>query len=176
MKPNIGSGDDGKTNLIGKRVWKDDVRIDLQGKIDELNSFIGLSTSKIKFKDMSLVLEEVQKQLFVLGADLANVVKQEKIVKITKDDVKFIENKIQEFEKELEPLTRFILPSGEIASIIHVSRAICREAERKAVRLSKEEEINSNIIPYLNRLSDLLFTFARLYNKRLGIKEKEWIR
>lgn len=175
MKPNIGSGDDGKTNLIGKRVWKDDDRIDLQGKIDELNSFIGLAISKSNFQDINGVLEKIQEHLFILGADLANVTKQD-MVKITEDDVKFIENKIKEFEKELKPLTKFILPTGELASMLHITRTICREAERKAVKLFRNEEINSNIIPYFNRLSDLLFTLARLCNKRLGIKEKEWIK
>ncbi len=179
MKPNIGSGDKGETSLIGKKVSKDECRVEAFGKIDELNSFIGLARATIeKDKDIDSLLEKIQKDLFVIGSDLATVISTKtNVPKISSDHVKFLENNISEFEKELKPLTKFILPTGNrTASLLHISRTICRSAERELVKLSKEEKINENIIPYVNRLSDLLFTLARVSNKRAGIEDKEWIR
>ena len=92
------------------------------------------------------------------------------------DDVKFLEENIQRFEKDLPTLRRFILPTGvQTAALLHVSRAICRRVERSIVTLSKEKKISENAIPYINRLSDLLFTLARYINMKKGKTEKEWI-
>ncbi|MEM0473162.1 MAG: cob(I)yrinic acid a,c-diamide adenosyltransferase [Candidatus Aenigmatarchaeota archaeon] len=170
MKPNIGSGDDGKTNLIDKRVWKDDERIEAIGKIDELNSYLGLIISKLNFKDISEDFENIQKHLFEVGAEIAYPSRK----MINKDHVVFIENKIEKYESELPELKNFILPTGELSSLIHISRTKCREAERYVVKLSKKHQVNRNIIAYLNRLSDLLFASARVCNKRLKISETEW--
>lgn len=170
MKPNIGSGDDGKTNLIDKRVWKDDERINVIGKIDELNSFLGLVISKVNFKDISEDFEKIQLHLFEIGAEVAYPSKK----MINEDHVKFIENILAKYEIELPELKNFILPTGELSSLIHIARTKCREAERYAVKLSKKKQINEYIISYLNRLSDLLFAAARLCNKRLEISEKQW--
>lgn len=170
MKSNIGSGDDGKTSLVDKRVWKDEDVINAIGKIDELNSFLGFTISKINFNDITIDLEDIQRHLFELGAEIAYPNRK----MINKDHVKFIEDRLKKYESELPELKNFILPKGEISSLIHITRTKCREAERCVVKLYKKEKINKEIISYLNRLSDLLFIIARIYNYRLNIKEKVW--
>jgi len=170
VKPNIGSGDEGKTNLIGKRVWKDDLRVEVNGSIDELNSFLGLAKSKIAYDDLKQLIEQVQRKLFLAAAMIAYSYNE----KITHADVKFVEENIEALEKELEPLNKFIIPSGEAASIIHICRTKCRQAERLAVKLFKKEKIDKNIVSFLNRLSDLLFVLARVVNKRGGIEETKF--
>lgn len=168
MKPNIGSGDDGKTNLIGKRVWKDDLRVEINGNIDELNSLLGLANSKIKDAEINLIIEKIQKKLFIIAANIAYYEKN----KITMDDVKEIEEMMSKLENELEPLNSFIIPYGEESSLLHLCRTKCRQIEREVVKLSKKEKFENEIIAYFNRLSDLLFVMSRIVNKRLGIEEK----
>ena len=176
MKPGVGSGDKGTTSLFGAgRVDKDNLRIECYGDIDELNSFVGLSRVELegKFQDLGLMLMEVQNKLFALGADLASPNSSE--VRITKEDVKFVENKIDELERELVPLKKFILPGGsKCAALLHVSRTVCRRAERKIIHLSKAEATGEFVVPFVNRLSDLFFTLARVVNKRSNIAEVEW--
>ncbi len=180
MKPNAGAGDSGDTELFGGgRVSKDSLRVECYGDVDELNSFVGLVRTNViykvdnEFKDIDSILFEVQNKLFSLGADLAlpNASK----IRLTEGDVKFVENNINEMERELEPLKKFILPGGSKASaLLHVARTVCRRVERRLVSLSKAEDIGDFVIPFINRLSDLLFTLARVVNKRLDIKEVEW--
>ncbi len=170
MKANIGSGDDGKTNLIGKRVWKDDLRIEINGQLDELNSLLGLARSKIKYKEIDEILENIQNKIFLIGAIIAYY----KDKKITEEDVKWIEDKMKKIEMELEPLKNFIIPYGEESSLIHLCRTKCRQIERLIVKFSKKEKIDKEIISYMNRLSDLLFVLSRLLNKINGIKEVYW--
>lgn len=170
MKPCMGSGDKGETDFRAKRVSKCECNIESLGTIDELNSFIGLVRSFNKDKEIDSILEKVQNVLFTLGADIATGSNR-----ISKENVKFLEASMIELEKELKPLNKFILPTGnQISSLLHVARTVCRRAEREVVSLSKKEKINEQIITYLNRLSDLLFLLARVVNKRSGLKEKEW--
>lgn len=166
----MGSGDDGKTSLIGKRIWKDNLRIEINGNIDELNSFLGLANSKIGYNDIDDVIRKIQDKLFLIGAIVAYYSNK----KITKEDIAYIEEMIFKFEKELEPLKKFIIPFGEESCLLHICRSKCRNVERLIVKLYKKEKIDREILSYLNRLSDLLFTMARLVNKRKGIKEIEW--
>ena len=177
MKPNIGQGDNGETSLFGgKKVSKDDRRVVAYGDVDELNSYIGLIRSFNEHKELDSLLEKIQEDLFILGSQLASATQNPKLPQLTKDNVKFIEENIQKFEKDLPELRRFILPSGtRIATLLHVARTVCRRAERRIVTLSKEKKPDENSIPYVNRLSDLLFTLARYVNKREGKEEKEWI-
>lgn len=177
MKPNIGQGDKGTTSLFGgKKVSKDECQIQAYGDIDELNSYIGLIRSLNEHKELDPLLEKIQEDLFVLGSQLVSGTKNSRLPQLTKDNVKFIEENIQKFEKGLPELRRFILPTGtQIAALLHVARAVCRRAERSIVALSKERKINENLIPYINRLSDLLFTLARYVNKKEGKKEKQWV-
>tara|TARA_B100001167_G_scaffold178905_1_gene134270 strand:+ start:910 stop:1509 length:600 start_codon:yes stop_codon:yes gene_type:complete len=191
-------GDSGKTDLFGmtKKISKSSIRVSAYGEIDELNSVIGLiratlttahksknknSTLKKNYKNIEKALEKIQNDLFIIGADLATPKinkkhnKLSKIKKIGTKDINKIEKIIDNFSKNLDPLKNFILPGGSIlASLFHVSRTICRRAERTTVELSEKEDINENIIPYLNRLSDLLFVFARISNKLLKIKDIKW--
>ena len=181
MKIYTKTGDKGDTGLIdGTRALKSDLRIIAYGEVDEANSHIGLIISNIKgnsnFKDLEKILLDIQHDLFILGAELANPkkVKDDKmLVKI--EMVTKIENHVDKLELELEPITYFILPGGTTeSSMLHICRTIIRRAERSAVALSKQHEINQNILMYLNRLSDLLFVLARVINKRQNCNDVPW--
>jgi cob(I)alamin adenosyltransferase len=175
------TGDKGHTGLIdGSRALKSDLRIIAYGEVDEANSHIGLIISKIngisKFEDLEKILVEIQNDLFVLGAELANPknVKDDKmLVKIGM--VTNLENQIDKLESELEPITYFILPGGTTeSSLLHICRTVIRRAERSAVALSNQQKINQNILIYLNRLSDLLFVLARVINMRQNCNDVAW--
>ena len=179
-------GDSGKTDLIGKkRVLKSNVRVECYGEVDELNSSLGICRALIKEnqslldnkKDIFSKIIKIQNKLFNLGTMLA--VSDNKIIdkfpKIEKSDIIFLEEQIDLFNKDLKPLNSFVLPSGNLAgSYLHFSRAICRRVERKCVSLSELEQIDNHIIVYLNRLSDLLFVWARWINVQSKLKEDLW--
>lgn len=177
MKPNIGQGDGGETFLFGgKRISKDDIQVQVCGEVDELNSYIGLVRSFNEYNELDSLLAKVQEDLFVLGSQLASGNEKSKLTVLTKDNVQFLEENIKIFENELPQLKRFILPAGATtATLLHVSRTICRRAERSIVALSKIKIVDKNLIPYINRLSDLLFILARWINKKEGKQEKEWV-
>ena len=170
------TGDDGSTGLIGgKRVSKSSQRIISYGTIDELNSSIGIVLSSNLDSDIRDLLEKIQNDLFVLGADLANPDLQILENRITESMIKFLEMNIDKFEQELSPITYFILPGGNTtAAQIHLARAISRRAETCIVQLSENEAINKTCQIYINRLSDLLFVLARVVNKRKMIKDIAW--
>ena len=162
-------GDKGSTQLgDGKMVNKDSLRVDAYGSVDEANATIGLSILRTNIK-------VVQNDLFDLGADLCIPDKKNtQKLKITKDRVDYIEEKIDNFNKELSSLNSFILPGGsESSTYLHIARTVTRRAERKIVALSKKEKINPITIIYLNRLSDLLFVLARYTNNK-GKKDILW--
>ncbi|MCX6816154.1 MAG: cob(I)yrinic acid a,c-diamide adenosyltransferase [Candidatus Aenigmarchaeota archaeon] len=167
--------DSEKTNLFGgEATTKDSLRIDACGDVDELNSFLGLARARLDDKEVDAILRDVQRDLFIIGADLAKAGSREKAV-LTKEHVKKLEDMVHKIEKDLPKLTKFILPSGtHAAALLHVSRSVCRRAERKCFALKKKEIVNEDIIKYLNRLSTLLFDLARLANKKAGVKEDEW--
>ncbi len=165
------TGDKGETDVVQKRVGKDSPLVQFLGELDELNSFVGLAISKTPWDDMRSDLEKVQVHLFEIGEDVAtNSTKK----RINEDYVKFLEERTVAYRKESGPVRLFVLPGGsEVASYIHVARAVARRVERSAVALSKEiPEMNRTIIVYLNRLSSLLFAMATVANKRLGVEEK----
>jgi cob(I)alamin adenosyltransferase len=170
------TGDDGSTGLIGgKRVAKSSQRIIAYGAIDELNSSIGIVLSSKLDNDIHELLEKIQNDLFVVGADLANPDLQISNNRITESMVNFLETSIDKFEQELSPITYFILPGGDIiAAQIHLARAISRRAETCIVQISEKESINKTCQIYINRLSDLLFVLARVINKRKMIKDVAW--
>ena len=181
MKIYTKKGDKGKTNLLGtdKRISKSSKRVKSYGEIDELNSFIGLAISGDAPEEFSHIIRELDKiqiDLFVIGAELATISDDKEIVKrINMKDVERLENIIDSCSEELEPLENFILPGGSsVAAIFHICRTICRRAERNVVDLSEEDEVNEEIITYLNRLSDLFFILARLSNKILGVEDVKW--
>ena len=168
-------GDKGSTQLgDGKMVNKNSLRVDAYGSVDEANATIGLSILRTNIK-IKKILKIVQNDLFDLGADLCIPDKKDtQKLKITKDRVDYIEEKIDNFNKELSSLNSFILPGGsESSTYLHIARTVTRRAERKIVTLSKKEKINPIIIIYLNRLSDLLFVLARYTNNK-GKKDILW--
>jgi cob(I)alamin adenosyltransferase len=177
-----GPGDQRDTCLFGgEKTPKDSLRIEAIGTVDELNSYIGLAISFIDDEEINEILEDIQKQLFELGSDLSTPQEERthlsyKIPTINEEHVKRIEKIINQFEMELKPLNKFILPQGEKgSSYLHVARTICRRAERFVVALKKEDSsVNEQIQIDLNRLSSLLFSLARLVNQRKGFQEKEW--
>jgi len=170
------TGDDGSTGLIGnKRVSKSNPRIVAYGAVDEINSALGIVLSLNLDKDIHDLLVKIQNDLFVLGADLANPDLKNPTNRITQDMVHFLEEHIDLLEKELSPITYFILPGGDqVASQMHLARAISRRAETQIVSLSEKEQINKICQIYINRLSDLLFIVARVFNKRKMINDRAW--
>lgn len=168
------TGDKGRTSLFdGKKVWKFDKKVETYGTIDELNSAIGLASAFISIKSINKELEEIQNDLLEIGSSLAvsSTLPAEQIAKRPEE----FEKLIDKLTKEMPPLTQFILPGGgKGGSSLHVARTVARRAERKVIALSQKEEIDSTIIIYLNRLSDLLFTMARFVNFKEKKKEKVW--
>ncbi len=178
MKIYTKTGDKGETSLHGgRRVSKDDLRIDAYGHVDELNSWIGVVRSCKPDRTIDTILASIQNDLFVLGADLATPFEIQKkgLVRITPIHIEVLEKEIDRIEEKLEPLTSFILPGGStIASHLHIARTICRRAERAVVRLSKNETIGSYPMIFLNRLADLLFVLARFANASSSTQEVHW--
>ena len=178
MKIYTRKGDRGETSLFGgTRVLKDSLRIESYGCVDELNSVLGVARSSNAPKDVDSILETVQNDLFVLGADLATPLARnaKKVKRIELAHVEGLENTIDRLDASLQPLDSFILPGGSLLGAqLHIARTICRRAERFVVRLSKKEKIGEMPVMYLNRLSDCLFVLARYANKVTGAQEKKW--
>ena len=184
MKIYTKTGDKGETGLIGgKRVSKNDPRIVAYGCVDELNSNIGLVIALLKnrnlFSDLVDILILIQNELFIVGSDLADpnysLENKSETPRVQEKMALHLESIIDRFEKELKPITFFILPGGSIeASSLHVTRSIARRTETAVAMLSKDQTINPAILIYLNRLSDFMFIAARLLNKRLGIEDVAW--
>lgn len=171
------TGDKGETGLYdGGRVSKHILRVEAYGEVDELNSHIGLARTQIKDEDLTEALLKVQKDLFVVGGELATRNADSKIPRISNIDLEMIEEITDRLNDKLEPLRRFILPGGSIAaSQLQIARTVCRRAERRIVALSKVEPIGQLILQYLNRLSSLLFVMARTANVSEHVPEQEWI-
>ena len=174
-----GDGDGGETGLGGGQVVsKDSLRIEALGGVDELNALIGLALAGELAEDVAEALGMVQNDLFDLGADLA-VLETDKpaegACRIEGVQVDRLGNKIDTLQRELGPLEEFILPGGAPgAATLHLARTVCRRAERAVVALRRDEAIGSRVIPYLNRLSDLLFVLARRQNQAEGKPETHW--
>lgn len=181
MKIYTKTGDKGDTGLIdGSRISKSDLRIIAYGVVDEANSHIGLIISNIEknsiFDDVKKILLNVQQDLFVLGAELANpnTLKDDNML-VKTEMISTIEKYIDKFDSELAPLSNFILPGGSIeSSLLHICRTVVRRAEISAVALAKEQKINQEILTYLNRISDLFFVLARVTNKRQKHNDIPW--
>ena len=176
MKIYTKTGDDGNTGLQGDfRIAKSHPRILAYGTVDEANAMIGVVLSNVLDADVREVLNTIQNELFLLGSDLSNQNLNDLKNRISLDMVEKLEKIIDKFELELPPITNFILPGGNVAAAqIHQVRTIVRRAETLVVQLSDKDEINSNCIKYLNRLSDLMFVMGRLINKRNGIEDIIW--
>jgi cob(I)alamin adenosyltransferase len=170
------TGDAGETGLFGgPRVRKDHARIEAFGTVDELNSHLGLVRTHPGAAPLDDLLRRIQCELFDLGAELATP--GDAAERIGMAHVEALESAIDHYEALLEPLKCFILPTGTpLAAAIHVSRTVCRRAERRVVALASQLDtvIPSNAIEYLNRLGDLLFVLARFANSRENVADDPW--
>jgi cob(I)alamin adenosyltransferase len=174
------TGDKGNTALIGgTKVPKSDIRIDTYGTVDELNSWIGLVNDQGGVASMHHQLREIQDRLFTIGSSLATDADKEikmRLPDLHEGDILFLENCIDEMTAELPEMKSFILPGGHVSvSTIHIARCVCRRAERLAVQMQQNGLfVDQQVIRYLNRLSDYLFTLARYVGFKLGIAEIPW--
>ena len=176
MKIYTKTGDDGNTGLQGNfRISKSHPRIMSYGTVDEVNAALGIVLANSLDEDIVNILTEIQNDLFLVGADLSNPNLNDVKNRVSLDKTQRLEQYIDKFESELPPLTNFILPGGETAAAqLHYVRTVVRRAETQVVQLSEKDEINSNCITYLNRLSDLFFVMGRLINKRKGTEDILW--
>ncbi len=178
MKIYTRTGDDGTTALFsGGRVPKHHLRVEAYGTVDELNSVLGVARALHPSADTDADLERIQRQLFHLGADLATPLdaKTSYVVRADAGQIAWLEARIDALTAALPPLTAFILPGGSPAAAqIHVGRTVCRRAERLVTQLAEVEPIGEHALPYLNRLSDYLFTLARWENHQAGVADVTW--
>ncbi|MYC27599.1 MAG: cob(I)yrinic acid a,c-diamide adenosyltransferase [Nitrospira sp. SB0678_bin_10] len=182
------SGDAGKTRLAGgQEVWKDSLRVEAYGTVDELNSVIGIARALNAERSKTVAnrekLEEylrwIQNKLFDVGGILATAPGEtfKNMPTVTADHVVRLERLIDACQEDLEPLKEFILPGGgKVSGFLHQARTICRRAERLCVSLSREEEVSPELVRFLNRLSDALFVLARWVAKTQGEPEYLWER
>jgi cob(I)alamin adenosyltransferase len=180
MKIYTRTGDAGGTALFGgTRVSKADPRVAAYGDVDELNACLGTVRAQSELAgDIVALVEQLQKDLFAIGARLADPAEKiaERVTKVAvgEADVQRLEDWIDRLEAELPPLRRFILPGGNrTGALLHLSRTVCRRAERSIVALGAER-VEAHLLAYINRLSDLLFVVARVVNHRAGQTETEW--
>jgi cob(I)alamin adenosyltransferase len=182
------TGDQGETALVGgKRVPKDSLRVEAYGTIDELNSVVGIARTfneeKIvageAHRFLDLVLRQIQDELFDLGSELATPPEsfRKGMYRVGEQELKKIEQLIDECQKELGTLPSFVLPGGgKIGAYLHQCRTVCRRAERAILRLSRTEELGEWPLKYLNRLGDLFFVLSRWINKQTSEPEYLWQR
>ncbi|WP_396188244.1 cob(I)yrinic acid a,c-diamide adenosyltransferase [Flavobacterium sp.] len=186
MKVYTKTGDKGTTSLFGgARVPKHHLRIESYGTIDELNSYIGLIRDQDINPFYKTILMEIQDRLFTVGAIMATPPEKEvlkngqqrlNINRISEKDVNLLEVQIDAMDAELPPMTHFVLPGGHsTVSYCHITRCVCRRAERLATHLNEEEPIDEAVLTYLNRLSDYLFVLARKLSHDLNAEEIKWI-
>jgi len=182
------TGDGGKTRLAGgQQVWKDSLRVEAYGTVDELNASVGvvrvvnaeMSGGRNHAAQLEDELRWIQNKLFDTGGILATVPGQvfKNTPGVTDKDVTRLEKLIDRCQEDLTPLKEFILPGGgKVSGFLHQARTVCRRAERLCVRLSREEPVDPLIIKFVNRLSDALFVLARWVAKTQGEPEFLWER
>ena len=168
------TGDAGETGLgDGSRLPKDHPRIAALGDIDELNSVLGLLGSEAVSPEMGQALRRIQSDLFDLGGEIS--IPGHRLLQT--QQIERLEKWAEQFNADLPPLKEFILPGGSrAAALAHVARSVCRRAERSLVTLSREDAVEDASRIYLNRLSDLLFIWARVFNRQAGLADLSWER
>ncbi len=181
MKIYTKTGDQGETGILGgQRVYKDDRVINTIGEVDEVNSHLGLAISLNDDSSINAILQEIQTELFVIGSQIANCQSDRPdSVSVGLDGVERLENIIDHYDGKLPAMTAFILPGGHsVGAQLHVSRCVCRRAERSLVQLTRQPDCNFDLsmtVTYLNRLSDLLFVLARYVNLSADCPEIQWL-
>jgi len=181
------TGDDGTTALVGgARVPKDGARVTSYGEVDELNAVLGLARSfnaaaapSPAGERLEAILRRLQNELFDLGSELATPpdAVYEGMFRVSADDVRALEELMDELQQDLDTLRSFVLPGGgPVSGYLHLARTVCRRAEREILHLAREEEIGEHVLPYVNRLSDLLFVLSRWFGKQGGESEYLWER
>ncbi|MFQ6046936.1 MAG: cob(I)yrinic acid a,c-diamide adenosyltransferase [Gemmatimonadales bacterium] len=181
MKIYTRTGDAGDTQLFGGgRIPKDDPRVAAYGDVDELNAAIGIAAAAEPTDLEHELLERIQSDLLAIGALLATpdrtkVEKALRKAKVSPERIAELEQTIDRVDRELDPLTSFITPGGSPkAALLHYARTVCRRTERSVVQLSRSTQVPPEILQYLNRLSDLLFTLGRLANRMADIPDHTW--
>ena len=177
------TGDSGNTSLYGgQRVPKNNIRVKTYGDVDELNSLLGVAIHYLSFSDFTKIIIQIQNDLFEIGSMLANPKAEYNSSNSNEENllmqnlVQFLEESISKNEPDLPQLKNFILPGGtKGASFLHFARTICRRVERNIVEFMQKENVNSLILIYFNRLSDLLFILARAENNKNQIEDRPWI-
>ncbi len=174
------TGDLGETGLFGgARVGKDTLRVEAYGTIDELNAVLGLARAQQPSEGAAQLLSELQQDLFVLGAELACVPSKRAQLKmrlLDASDIARLEQQIDTLSDATPALRTFVLPGGHpAAAALHLARTVARRGERLTLSLSREEEVRSEVLIYLNRLSDLLFALARSENHRHSVSDIPWL-
>ena len=166
------TGDAGTSGLAtGRRRPKDDRRFDALGTVDELNAVLGVARAANRYRQLDVELGRLQNELFDLGAELAGVAQP------AGNRVTRLEELLDRHNAKLGPLPEFILPAGTpTAAALHQARTVCRRAERLAVALGRREDLQPWVVPYLNRLGDVLFVLARWANRQAGRRETCWRR
>lgn len=178
MKIYTKTGDKGETALFGgKRISKGELRIESYGTVDELNSYVGLLRDQDVNNKRKEILVEIQDRLFTIGSILATAPgnTKVKVPALLEADVALLEKEIDSMETELSPMKSFVLPGGHPSiSFGHITRTVCRRAERLVIRLHESEQIDQMVITYLNRLSDYFFVLCRKMTKELNAEETPW--
>lgn len=179
MKIYTKTGDRGETGLFGgARVSKASLRVEAYGEVDELNSALGWVRIEVSDPELDGLLNQIQNDLFEVGAELGSTAerKQKSVLPLVEEpQVEVLERAIDEYEKGPPPLESFVLPGGsEAAARFHLARCTCRRTERSIVALSSQEEVRGEVLRYVNRLSDLLFTLARHANHAAGVADIPW--
>ena len=176
-------GDDGTTGLLsGKRLSKHHIRIKAYGTVDELNAWVGMIRNFKTDKNTDKTLVKIQQELMIIASQLSDDMTFEvsKLVKIldpiSEEEVKHLEDQIDQINNELPELKNFVIPGGHmVVSYAHLARCTCRRAERFVTELNEIENLPQIIIAYINRLSDYLFILARKLAKDYEVKEIKWI-
>jgi cob(I)alamin adenosyltransferase len=179
MKIYTKTGDAGETGLFGgSRVSKASLRVESYGEVDELNSAIGWARVAVAAPELDALLNQIQNDLFEVGAELGSTAerKQKSTMPLVEEpQVQALEKAIDEYEEGPPPLASFVLPGGsEQAARFHLARCVCRRAERSIVALAEEAAVRGEVLRYVNRLSDLLFTLARYANHAAGVADIPW--
>ncbi|MEM7548971.1 MAG: cob(I)yrinic acid a,c-diamide adenosyltransferase [Bacteroidota bacterium] len=178
MKIYTKTGDQGTTALLGgTRVKKSSSRIEAYGTVDELNSYVGLLRDQEVNNERKGFLKEIQDRLFTLGSSLASDPDKKNIIKpdLTEADIELLEQQMDDMDSELPELKNFVLPGGHPSvSVAHITRCVCRRAERLSTALQEETEVDPLVIQYLNRLSDYFFVLSRKMAQELKAEEVLW--